>query len=487
MAPFTAWLPAQRDQAFDLVVTIVGDGIPGLKSGLAAFEEALASEGYQVLAQQGRMNGQALLPTIRLRVSTDPVNSMGNGCDVLAYLGDDVPPLNVFGLGRGSAVICEAESLPRGTQTTAPTGVIAYHVPFENLSRRIGKSFSGKGLIGIGVLTQFLMIPPDRVRTRIRSGVPRRYFDAGVKYATDHVRKRDVFALPVRETIGSASLLNPHQAVWLGLGLSQCTCESACVGELDRSATAWVTRHLTEGRQLVSALKSRRLPGLTAYRSLDGRVIAIVGGTDSSLLEEFGDHRSVTLIPGNLQDLVCLMGEACRLGRNRDTRVFVLVDEELAQREQSISRQALETIAGASRGYGGKEHGQDCGLGSEWDLDLDAEVGYVAWGAAQGVVRDAISLCRRFGLKVAALYPKMLEPLPVKDLRVFAASSKQVVVVEPDQQGRYTDLVKSATGHKPATIRPAEGNRITPMDLFMREDLGAALSNRPKGALHEFL
>ncbi len=470
MAPFTAWLPARPSQTSDLVVKIVGDGITGLKSGLAAFEEALASEGYQVLAQRGRLNGQAPLSTVRLRVSAEPVSSMGNGCDVLAYLYEDVPPLNVFGLGRGSAVICPAESLPRGNPI--PTGVITYPVPFEDLSRQVGKSFSSKGIVAIGVLTRLLGIPPDMVRERIRSGFPRRYFDVGVSYATDHLRKRDLFALPVREVARNPLFLDAHRAVLLGLGFSRCLCGPGCISTLDQSPTSWAARHITEGRQQVSVLKNRRLPGLTAYRSFDGRVTAVIGSTAPTLLEEFRGNRSLTLIAGDLPDIVRAMGQACRLARHRAARVLVLVDEVLAQREQSISLKILDGIVRQSVRQVGEGLDQAPTLCSEWDDESDAEVGYVAWGAAQGVVRDAVSLCRSFGLKVAALYPKVLEPLPVNDLQSFAASGRQVVVVEPDRRGCYTNLVKSATGLEPSTIMPETGSRLTPMDIFMKEDLG---------------
>jgi 2-oxoglutarate ferredoxin oxidoreductase subunit alpha len=96
----------------------------------------------------------------------------------------------------------------------------------------------------------------------------------------------------------------------------------------------------------------------------------------------------------------------------------------------------------------------------------------VAWGSSQGVVREAVSLCRSFGLKVAALYPKLLWPVPAQDLSRFAETVKKLVVVEPNPSGYYTQLIQSHTHLRPSSILPDPEEELSPMDIFLREDLG---------------
>ena len=167
MPPLTAWLPARRDHESDLVLTLAGEGVVGLKEGLSALERALMAEGFDVMVQKGRGDGRGRGTTVRLRVSTEPVTSMGTGCDVLACLDEDMAQLAPFGLMRGSVLICEQTSLAKVSPAAKEAGVIAYPVPFADLGRRVGKSFSGKGLIAVGVVARLVGMPRDPVRNRV--------------------------------------------------------------------------------------------------------------------------------------------------------------------------------------------------------------------------------------------------------------------------------------------------------------------------------
>lgn len=458
------------------MLSFVGEGIAGLKEGLSALEQALMGEGFDVMAQKVRVDGQGRRSTVRLRVSTEPVTSMGTGCDVLACLDEDVSQLAPFGLARGSVLICDTASLAILSPVAKTSGAIVYPVPFPDLGRQVGKRFSGKGLIAVGVLARLLGIPHQTVRGRLTGELRGRFVDAGFRYAEQYLTKRDVFALEPPQIILPRVLLDAHQAVLLGLGVSGCECGPSCLSGCERLPEAWVVTHVNEARQLVSTLKNRRCPGVTVYRGPGGRPMAMIGADPTEALAGDVGHNPVVLVAADLVDAVRMMGIAQFLVREQNGEIWVAVDEMLAGRVQSVPVHAL---AQASR-HLRQAHGEGVSAGPAWwplgverDGEPDADVGYVAWGAAQGVVRETVALCRSFGMNVAALYPKTLSPMPVDDIRSFAASVRHLVVVEPTQAGHYTDWVTRQTGLNPSTIRPEPGEVLTPTDLFMREGLGA--------------
>jgi len=98
-----------------------------------------------------------------------------------------------------------------------------------------------------------------------------------------------------------------------------------------------------------------------------------------------------------------------------------------------------------------------------------AEIGFISWGTTQGAVREAMQRFRQIGLQAAALYPKLLWPLPVKALEAFAASVNKVIVVEANQQGQLAALLRARTKIHPGLIQLYTGVPISPWDIFGRE------------------
>jgi hypothetical protein len=172
------------------------------------------------------------------------------------------------------------------------------------------------------------------------------------------------------------------------------------------------------------------------------------------------------------------MGLARQVGRAKTGAVWVVVDEILATRQQSVSVEKLvDIVAETTHDLANKGSPPPQSLewwpSAEWDSEPGAKIGYVAWGAAQGVVREAITLCRSFGLNVAALYPKVLWPVLTQELEAFAKTVERVIIVEPNRAGRYTRFVRTWTSLPALTVMPEPGQALTPMDIFMREGLGA--------------
>ena len=477
MAPFTRWLPASPERSSDIVLEIAGDGNGELAQGTTALEQGLADQGFEVLAQTDRLDGIGSPTAVRLRVSVDPLSSTGSGCDVLVYLGRKLPRRNAFHLQRGSVLLCDARSMRDASPPAIPEGVIVYPVPFADLHQRHGRC-SEKEAIAIGVLAHLLDMPGETIRRRMRPDFRARYFDLGVNWASAHLQKRDICAFPSPPLHPHRRvILNAHQVVGLGLAMGRCNCEPACVRRLDQSPEEWISEHVSASWNDIASPMNRDFMAQEAYRNSRTDILALLGVQDPTMVK--GDEATTAplmLVPADLPDaLRCMIG-ARRLVR-ADTPVWVIVDDRLTCRSQSVHIPVLKEAAGqatqlAGRGEPAKTFSPDWLGRAEREGETDANVGFVTWGASQGVVREAVAFCRSFGLKVAALYPKVLRPLPVDDLRAFSATVKRLIVVEPDRAMPYTRLIAAATSLRLASIVPEPGQPLTPMDIFLREDLG---------------
>nr|MBI3611940.1 2-oxoacid:acceptor oxidoreductase family protein [Nitrospirota bacterium] len=470
MSPFTAWLPVGSERTSDLVLKIVGTTTAGLLNGATALEQALTEQGLRVMAQTSPSGGRSG-SAVRLRVSTEPITSLGSGCDVVACMDRAALQQQWFDLQPGSVFVHEA-----GADAAAvPDGVIAYAVPFSDLHRRCGARFSGKGLIAAGVLAHLLGIPERIVRSRIRPHVGLRYFDAGVGFASSHLEKRDIYVTPSPAGAPRQIMLDAHQALLLGLTIGGCDCRTACAQSLDRTPHEWMAEHVRAARGQVSTLAHQETSCLHVDRGSDGEVMALLGAADPSAVPEQGANRPRVLVAADMLDAIRLVGLARREGRANPGAVWVVVDEILAARRQSVPvEQLVGIVAGTAQDPENKvSPSLEWRPDAEWDRDPGATIGYVAWGAAQGVVREAVTLCRSFGLNVSALYPNVLWPAPTRELEAFAETVEHVIIVEPDRAGRYTRFIRNWTSLPAVTVMPEPGRALTPMDIFMREGLGA--------------
>ncbi len=477
MSPFTAWLPVKPERISDLVLKMVGTGTAGLINGATALEYALAEQGLRVMAQASGPGLGRSGSDVRLRMSTEPITSMGSGCDVVACVDRAALQQPWFDLQPGSVFVHEADGFAADA-AAVPDGVITYAVPFSDLHRQCGARFSGKGFIAAGVLANLLGISAQAVRDRIRPRTGLRYFDAGVGFAVSHLEKRDIYVTPSPANAPPQILLDAQQALLLGLTIGSCGCRTACAQSLDRTPHEWVTEHVRAARGQVSTLAHQETSCLHVDRGPDGEVMALLGAADPFAVPEQGASRPRVLVAADMLDAIRLVGLARRAGRANAGAVHVVVDEVLAARQQSVPvEQLVDIVAGTPHDPEHKSSPSPRSVewwpGAEWDHEPGATIGYVAWGTAQGVVREAVALCRSFGLNVAALYPKVLWPAPTQELEAFAKTVERVIIVEPNCAGRYTRFIRSWTSLPAVTVMPEPGRALTPMDIFMREGLGA--------------
>jgi Pyruvate:ferredoxin oxidoreductase core domain II len=491
MAPFSAWLPARPNLDFDLTVEVVGRSASGLIDELASIVQALSLHGCQVMAQTGRLNGGSGHVMLRLRIASRPFYSMGHGCDVAVYLDQDPPKFGQFGMQPGSVLVWDPPEQSR-LHPPLPDGVIVYRVPLRGLNSQYGLDAGGKGYVAMGVLASLLGFSEEARRVCLKSISASTLFDSGYQFASRSLIKHDIYSLPLATRGDARIVLNPENAVKLGFAVSHCGSGMKCVGDLERSPTQWITRHLAMADKMVSGLHSEQFPGAQVYRGPQGKVFALFRGDNASILSSLnGCSDQRVLVAADAADALRLLVVGQRLiETNRADVVGVVVEEALTARLESVGVEALAAAMSggqldAGNGFDGGAEVGSAPMQAEREGEDDAEVGFIAWGATQGVVRDALMLCRNVGMSVAALYPKQIVPLPVEQLESFAGTVKRVVVVESDQTRTYADRIERACSFRPSVVMPNKGTALTAMDLFMREDLGTAHHDRLKGVQDE--
>ncbi|MFQ6058740.1 MAG: 2-oxoacid:acceptor oxidoreductase subunit alpha, partial [Anaerolineae bacterium] len=100
--------------------------------------------------------------------------------------------------------------------------------------------------------------------------------------------------------------------------------------------------------------------------------------------------------------------------------------------------------------------------------DPEAEIGLIGWGSTEGAVREAVERAQERGLKVAALYPKVLNPLPVEAIQEFAAPLKAVIVPEINYTGQFADLLRARLGIEAIRLNKYEGIPFTAGEIYRK-------------------
>jgi len=479
MAPLTAWLPAQSNKDFDLVVKFVSPRVACLAGEFAVIGQTLADRGLDIMAQTGNASAGAAEQTFLIRVGSRPFYSMGHGFNILVYLGDTMPRSLEFGVQRGTVVLGEPAAEP-GSHSVFPQGVIVYPIPFKTLLSQNGLDPSADAFVALGVLLHLLGLPKRSLHLPRLSHVVSRAVSIGFQFASQALVKRDIYAFPLATSTRNLIVLSFRQAVMLGFAIGHCACVGECERRMNQSARDWVVEHVALAEGMVSLRPSPRYSAVRTYESPQEGILACVGPPDWAIEACIGKQTDLTLfMAADVLDALRLLVHGRRLISDALTpRVGVLIEDEVATRCQSVEVNALAHAvhprAAVSQWRSTLDQPHTLSGAADYDGSHGAPVGYVAWGAAQGVVRDAIALCRRFGLTVAALYPKAVLPLPVKELESFARTVQRVVMVDAGQSGDLLDYVRSFCSFDATVIRPEPGQALTPMDIFLREGLGTS-------------
>jgi len=102
----------------------------------------------------------------------------------------------------------------------------------------------------------------------------------------------------------------------------------------------------------------------------------------------------------------------------------------------------------------------------EYEGSEDAKIGVIGWGSTEGAIREARLLAEQRGILFRHLHPKVLSPLPERQVRHFLAGLKQVIMIEENYTGQFAHFIKAKFGIKPIEIHKSEGVPITPEEIF---------------------
>jgi len=98
--------------------------------------------------------------------------------------------------------------------------------------------------------------------------------------------------------------------------------------------------------------------------------------------------------------------------------------------------------------------------------DADATIGVIGWGSTEGTIQEAVDRARARGLKVAALHPTILSPLPDEAIQEFISSVEKVIVPENNYSGQFANLLGAKYGLKAIRVNKYGGIPFTAAEIL---------------------
>lgn len=241
-----------------------------------------------------------------------------------------------------------------------------------------------------------------------------------------------------------------------------------------------------------------------------------------------GDAPRIVLSPENVQDIIDIMVQAFNLAERFQVPVLVLSDGSLGLRTESItppdpksyeiidrlrfkpggdnsykryeltesgiSAMSIPGDVGGTYISSGLEHNErsapnftpefHTAMSDKRFKKLDniedevpppevqgegkADLGVISWGSTLGVVREAVDRAREEGIKVIALHPKLVWPVPVKAINSFAKNCKKILIPEINKQGQLAEIIRSKTDLNPIKYNIYGGMPMAPEELLAK-------------------
>ncbi len=103
-----------------------------------------------------------------------------------------------------------------------------------------------------------------------------------------------------------------------------------------------------------------------------------------------------------------------------------------------------------------------------WGTPDEADVGIIAYGSLEGVIREATERAESEGIRVAHLHLRLLQPFPRQQVLEFAARCRTVLVPELTWSGQLANWIKVNTNLSVASLRKDDGLPFLSSDIYRR-------------------
>ncbi|MCD7879379.1 MAG: 2-oxoacid:acceptor oxidoreductase subunit alpha [Candidatus Gastranaerophilales bacterium] len=103
--------------------------------------------------------------------------------------------------------------------------------------------------------------------------------------------------------------------------------------------------------------------------------------------------------------------------------------------------------------------------------DDNASIGIISWGSTSGPVFEAIDKAEEAGIKVQALYPRTLYPLPTDWIKDFVKNKEVIIVIEANYNAQFkSTIVERCThinkGTEVLEFLKYDGTPFTPEEIY---------------------
>lgn len=119
----------------------------------------------------------------------------------------------------------------------------------------------------------------------------------------------------------------------------------------------------------------------------------------------------------------------------------------------------------------GKKIRQAAGDATPWGMleefgNLQAPVAVVGWGSTIGPVKEAVERAEAEGMPVAVLYPKMIYPLPRKEIADFIKERKAIIVPELNYTGQFARMIQAEFWREVDSLRKYGGVPFSTREIY---------------------
>jgi 2-oxoglutarate ferredoxin oxidoreductase subunit alpha len=106
--------------------------------------------------------------------------------------------------------------------------------------------------------------------------------------------------------------------------------------------------------------------------------------------------------------------------------------------------------------------------------DPSAEIGIVTWGSTAGPVEEAVRVAEDMGIAVRAIVPRILNPLPHRELERFFAGVKRIIVPELNFTGQLASVLRSVYRVPTTSLAKIKGVPMEPREIVAKIVAAAA-------------